>query len=364
MPRFLRLIAAASVLAGVATVPVFQSVAQEAAPAPAAGAPAGGGGRGGRGGRGGPAEMWWVPKTQGGVYKAPNKPIWRKAELLKAHAGQNNWSEQIILDAENDATYNSGAPGFTAIRRIHPDTPTVFVVIQGEMTFNVEGQQPVVARRGAIVNIMKTTIYNYSVGGSQNALWVNVHPTNYKTAYPVAETPPPAPAGAQNVRVSFNHTPGPYTNNNKLMVNTFDDYIEKCVTGAAVVNDHIWASPLLGYVNAAENKCNPGQTGNIGSGPIPAGTPAFNPNSTFGHMHPGPAEWWIVQVGQIRGQFENSGEYHAVEGDVLYAAPMSWHQMGAEAPSGPNVRLAFGGYQLINMGNTAGQSAPGGRGGQ
>jgi len=41
-----------------------------------------------------------------------------------------------------------------------------------------------------------------------------------------------------------------------------------------------------------------------------------------------------------------------VEGDVLYAAPMTWHQMGVEAPSGPSVRLAMGGYQLINMGNT------------
>ena len=54
----------------------------------------------------------------------------------------------------------------------------------------------------------------------------------------------------------------------------------------------------------------------------------------------------------ISGKFENMGEYHAVEGDVLYAAPMSWHQMAAEAPSGPSVRLAMGGYQLINMNNT------------
>ena len=30
------------------------------------------------------------------------------------------------------------------------------------------------------------------------------------------------------------------------------------------------------------------------------------------------------------------------EGDVLYAAPMTWHQMAAEALSGPNVRLAMG----------------------
>jgi hypothetical protein len=69
-------------------------------------------------------------------------------------------------------------------------------------------------------------------------------------------------------------------------------------------------------------------------------------------MHAGPAEWWIVQVGQIGGKFEKVGEFHAVEGDVLYAAPMTWHQMAAEALSGPSVRLAMGGYQLINMNNT------------
>ncbi len=37
---------------------------------------------------------------------------------------------------------------------------------------------------------------------------------------------------------------------------------------------------------------------------------------------------------------------------MIYAAPMTWHRMAAEAPSGRNVRLAMGGYQLINMNNT------------
>ncbi len=32
-------------------------------------------------------------------------------------------------------------------------------------------------------------------------------------------------------------------------------------------------------------------------------------------------------------RFENMGEFHAVEVDVLYTAPMSWHQMAAEARS-------------------------------
>ena len=80
---------------------------------------------------------------------------------------------------------------------------------------------------------------------------------------------------------------------------------------------------------------------------------AFNPASTFGHMHPGPAEWWIVQAGAISGRFENTGEFHATEGDILYAAPMMWHQMGIEGPTGPSIRLALGGYNFINMNNTA-----------
>jgi hypothetical protein len=37
---------------------------------------------------------------------------------------------------------------------------------------------------------------------------------------------------------------------------------------------------------------------------------------------------------------------------------MSWHEMSAMAPSGPSVRLALGGYNLINMQNTENVRAP------
>ena len=301
-------------------------------------------------GRGGPNETWWVAKTKGGVYIPPMRPLWKLSDLKQMHAGQTNWQEQIIKDPEQDATYNSAAPGTRFTARLHPDTPTVFVVVAGEMHFTVEGQQPVTASRGSIVNIMKTTIFSYEVAGNQNALWVEVNPTNYKTAYPATGPQPAATNGSQVVKVSFGHTPGTYAPPNQLHWNLFDDGFAKCgAVGAKVVDDHLYANPLIGYVNPADNKC-PGGRGNVGGGPTPTG--AFNPNSTFGHMHAGPAEWWIVQVGAISGKFEGMGEYHAVEGDVLYATPMSWHQMAAEAPSGPSVRLAMGGYPLINMNNT------------
>ena len=316
----------------------------------------------GRGGRGGPQETWWVNKTAGGVYKAPMRPIWKLSDLKQMHSGQNTWQEQIILDPEQDATYNSGAPGTKYTARMHPDTPTVFVVIAGQVNFTVEGQEPGVAARGAIVNIMKSTIFSWEVAGNQNALWVEVNPTNYKTVYPSKDPQPAASRDGTIVKVSFNHTPEAYRPPNRFLFNTFTDAIEGCKGGVVVMDDHLFASPLLGYVNAADNKCPNGGNGNIGSGPARAGEAPFDPKSVFGHIHAGPAEWWIVQVGQISGKFENQGEFHAVEGDVLYAAPMTWHQMAAQAPSGPNVRLAMGGYQLINMTNT--QNPAPGRGGQ
>jgi len=297
----------------------------------------------------GPPEYWWANKTEGGVYAPPMRPLWRLADLKKMHAGANNWSEQIVLDPEQDATYNSGAPGARFTPRLHPDTPTVFVVVTGEMHFNVEGQPPVTATRGSIINIMKTTLFSYDVGGSQNALWVEVNPRNYKTVYPAAGPQPASSRDGKIVKVSFAHHPGAYAPPNQLHWNTFDDGIAKCaLRGTRVLDDHIFVSPLIGFVNPADNKCGTGR-GNVGGGPDQG---AFDPHATFGHMHPGPAEWWIVQVGAISGRFENQGEFHAVEGDVLYAAPMSWHEMGAEAPSGPSVRLAMGGYELINMNNT------------
>jgi len=292
-------------------------------------------------------ETWWVAKTKGGVYKPPNRPLWKLADLLKMHAGHANWSEQIVKDPEQDATYNSAAPGTKFPIRMHPDTATLFVVVAGQMHFEVEGQQPVTATRGALVNIMHTTLYSYDVTGDKNALWVEVRPPNYQTVYPTSGAQPAAPKGSEIVKVSFNHTPAPYTGNNKLMVNTFDDIIAKCESvNEVVVDDHVWARPLIGYLNAADNKC--GGNGNLGdAGGKP--TPAFNPASTFGHFHPGPAQWWIVQAGAVSGKFENTGQFHAVEGDVLYAPPMSWHSMDSEAPSGPSIRLALGGYVFINM---------------
>jgi mannose-6-phosphate isomerase-like protein (cupin superfamily) len=304
----------------------------------------------------GGGQTWWINKTKGGVYPPPMRPLWKLSELKVKYAGKNNWSEQIIKDPEQYATYNSAAPGTNFPRQLHPDTPTMFVVVAGEMHFTIEGQPPVTGVRGSIVNILKGTIFSYETGGSQNTLWVEVNPYNYKTAYPSDDPQPKPAAGAEVVKVAFNHTPASYVAPNQVHWNLFEA-VGKCEQlGPKIMEDHLFAQPLYGFADANDplNKCNSRTNAGGRGGGRGTASGAFNPNSIFGHMHAGPAEWWIVQVGHIQGQFENTGEFHAEVGDVLYAAPMMWHQMSFEGP-GPSCRLALGGYQLINMQNTAGQ---------
>src|SRR6185369_8400199 len=97
-----------------------------------------------------------------------------------------------------------------------------FVVIRGEMHFTVEGQQPVTATRGGVVNIMNNTLYSYDITGSQNALWVEIHPFFYKTVTLASDAPPPPRPGTVLTRVSFAHSPAPYTGTNKLYSNLFE----------------------------------------------------------------------------------------------------------------------------------------------
>ena len=274
------------------------------------------------------------------------RPLWKLSDLKQMHAGQNNWPEQIILDPEQDATYNSAAPGTKFDARMHPDTPTVFVVVAGEVHFNVEGQPPATARRGSIVNIMKTTIFSYDVAGDQNALWVEVNPTNYKTVYPADGPPPPPSKDAKVVKVAFNHNPDAYTEAEPARMEHLRRWHRQMRRqGAVVVDDHLFVDPLLGYRQSrrqqmrhrhAQYRQRPGS---------PTPTPSIR-ISTFGHMHPGPAEWWIVQVGAIRGKFENAGRVPRRRRRRALCRADELAPDGRRSPvRARRLRLAMGGYQ-------------------
>ena len=309
-------------------------------------------------GQRGPAQTWWVPKTKGGVYVPPMKPLIKLADLKAKHPGQTNWTEVVVYDAEDEAYYNSAAPGTRFGKRLNPDTGTLIIVVDGEMHVDIQGQQPIVAGRGSIVNILRTTLYSYETAGDKPTLWVALSPRNFKTVYPGDEPAPLPPPGAEMVKVAFAAAPPAYAVPNIPYWNLFEA-AKAGTTGYRALQDHLFANPIFGYADpndpANPNRGNPDAAGRGGRGGRGGGNAGpFDPNSTFGHMHPGPAEWWVVLSGQVTGRFENTGEFVGSEGDILYATPMMWHQMGFKGP-GLSCRLALGGYNFINMQNTAGQ---------
>lgn len=351
MNPYVRIISAVGALGLFAMASVSDLHAQTAGPAAQAGQSDSSAGSRGRA----PAEFWYVNKKNSIAYTPPNRPLWKLSDLLKEHDGQNNWSQEVLKDDYQDVTYNSAAPGTHVASRMHMETATVYVIVRGAVRFTVEGQAPVVATRGGIVNILNDTVYSYDVEGSQNALWVNINPRGYGTVYPANEAPPPSKPGTSVAKVAFSHSPPAYSGTNKLYTNVFDEIAQCQSIRFAVDDDHIFVNPLLGWLNPADNKCGGDRPqGNVGD----KGLGSFDPNSVFGHLHHSVREWWIVQSGAISGKFEQAGQFHAAEGDILNAEVDAWHQMGAEGKSGPSIRTAISAYRITNMFNTEAPRRP------
>jgi len=195
-----------------------------------------------------PPRQWWVNKDKGGQY-GRNKPHIKLADLKARHKGQANWSEVVVADENFHSTYNQGQPGTKITPRMRPDTREFFVVVEGEMRFTLEGQpEPIVARRGSVVNIPKKTTYSAEVIGSVPALWVDANQANFKTLVPVAEPRPEQAAGHTMMKIGINTTPTTYAGNNKPHFNLWDAEKDPKFAGQNVVqDDHMWAQAIWGY---------------------------------------------------------------------------------------------------------------------
>jgi mannose-6-phosphate isomerase-like protein (cupin superfamily) len=111
--------------------------------------------------QGGPAEQpSWAPKPiEIPKYVPPHKPVTRLADLKKQYAGETNWRQLVVDDNTLHGEYIQSAPGTKEPRRFHPDTREFWAVVDGQLKFEIEGQQPVVASKGSLVQVPMQTIY-------------------------------------------------------------------------------------------------------------------------------------------------------------------------------------------------------------
>jgi hypothetical protein len=59
-----------------------------------------------------PPTLAWAPKPAWLTpYVSPNKPLWKLTEILRKHAGQQDWTETAVDTPDFIGAYVSMAPG-------------------------------------------------------------------------------------------------------------------------------------------------------------------------------------------------------------------------------------------------------------
>ena len=96
------------------------------------------------------AQQLWAPKGQS-KYVPPHKPHTKLADLKAKHKGKTDWREVIVDDEHLRSEYVYSRPGTKTPRALHPDTRAWWVVMEGEVRFEIEGADPFVARTGSMV---------------------------------------------------------------------------------------------------------------------------------------------------------------------------------------------------------------------
>ena len=135
-----------------------------------------------------PTSVWASKPTALPRYPAGVRPWIKVADVKAAHRGEANWRERLFDDGRLSAEYVAAAPGTMQSPRFHPDTREWFAVVEGEVRVEIEGQAPIVATRGSVVNIPRHTVFSVTTAGNTPSLRFVLNVAGAKTSS--SPTPP------------------------------------------------------------------------------------------------------------------------------------------------------------------------------
>jgi len=269
----------------------------------------------------------WAPKAdKAPPYVAPHKPLTKLLDVKAAHAGKSDWSQVVVDDDVLHGEWISSAPGTKTPKALHPDTRTFWIIQEGQIRFDIEGQEPFTASKGWIVQVPFQTFFSLETVGDKPSLRWEVNIGKTHTLYAEQKDAPSMP-GFHWMPVSVARKPGMYQHENKPY-RTYEDLAkaseEKRAPAHVIQDDRAVGNFLYGY---AKN--------------LPPINEADN-----GHYHPESCEFWMVMGGQIRYKIEGQGVFIANPGDVVYVPRFTFH-LARWYGDGPAVRFAMNGYPDI-----------------
>jgi len=263
----------------------------------------------------------WAPlPAQPATWVAPNKPHWKLSELLAQHKGQQNWKETVVSDVSLHADYISMAPGMKTPKQFHPDNRAWWIIQDGQIRFEIEGQEPFIASKGFLVQVPYRNVFSLETVGDKPSLRLEVNIGDAKTMYPIEETPTPLP-GFNFVKVRISGK-GKYEGGNKPYLD-----FNQVVAGTEkqrrfIADDRAVANIIIGDPKTQR--------------------PA--PDTDKGHFHEESSEFWFILLGKMEYKIGSLPIFIADQGDIVYTPKQTWHRArfgGTEMAC----RLAMNGYQ-------------------
>lgn len=270
--------------------------------------------------------MVWAPKPDRlPPYTGTNRPIWRLADVLAMHKGQKSWSQDIIDTPRYRVRYIQMAPGEKTPVQFYGDDRVVWIVWSGRIRFDIEGQKPLVAGKGFMVQVPARVRYSLQTVGNTPSLRLEVMHAGRLPLYP-ADNGAPQPPGRDGMHYVKASTPtAPETFAAAAPNNLYIDFFKDIV--AAHPNEGP-KQPF--FVADADNMVR------IIRGPGVPTPPAGN----RGHFHVYNDEFWFIMEGRIDYLIEGEKLFTADAGDVVYVPPGRWHRASYHA-GGMDTRIAF-----------------------
>ena len=144
-------------------------------------------------------------------WQPPMKPITRLADVKARHRGEPGWREPVIHDENSRAFLVQEPAGTRHERKLYPDSPAWWAVLEGRIRFEVEKPdrsfEVFEATKGSYVFVPERMLHSFEVVGDLPAISFEVTLASATPVY--AERPAAAPPGVEYIPVRLSTGPNP-----------------------------------------------------------------------------------------------------------------------------------------------------------
>ncbi len=263
-----------------------------------------------------PIVAWAAKPATLPPYKAPNKLVYRLADVLAAHKGKQSWTQPVFASRDFVGEWISMAPGEKTKTQFYADDRVFWVVESGAMKVTIEGQEPFIATKHFLVQVPKRLQYSMETVGNEPSLRFQMRPAGESPDYPLTETPTPV-KGIKYVQATYTGH-GDYDKIN----HPFIDFEKQIVqggekTGVWIRDDHTYVTILRSQKGV----------------PTP-------PDTEWGHFHANFPELWLIIEGTQQFLVEGEKLVTVHDGDIVEAPTGRYHR-AMPYGDGPSTRLAY-----------------------